>query len=157
MYYNGTMVELMERSHWPWTTSLYVCIPVFDLEDDIRIQFSIASWSHSNSLSKCTISSMFGVRWIDRTISLNVDKQEVRFYSCVILLRYSVKPWSQAHFLSQCISTAVMVMRSCWLNRWNDLIGPGRPACTFVFLCLMLIVLFVFNPECGHNLTFICC
>ena len=29
----------------------------------------------------------------------------------------------------------IVGVRLCWLNQWNDFVNPGRPACTFVFLC----------------------
>ena len=40
----------------------------------------------------------------------------------------------------------MLFVRLSWLNRWHDLVGPGRTDCTFMFMCLTWSLL-GFHPH----------
>ena len=65
---SSRMVELMERSRWPWTNRKYVCIPVLDLEASIRVQFSVKSSSRTHFLSKYATMALTGVHLPSMTL-----------------------------------------------------------------------------------------
>ena len=67
----------------------------------------------------------------------------VRLYSCVLLLtcyRDSIRCDSitSPHSLSQYTTMAIAGVRLCCLNRWHDIVGPGRKGGTRKFLCAWL-------------------
>ena len=82
--------------------------------------------------------------WIDATISLTLDEQsfdwqEVRLYSCYkLLLGFNLLARGQNPTPLSCPNTTIVTLgaRVSWLNRRTDLVGPGRTACTSVFLCV---------------------
>ena len=77
----------------------------------------------------------------------------------VIRIRYSVRPWSDPHFVSQYTTMAMVGVRLSWLYRWHDLVCPGRTDCTSVFFCAWLLRRgsmqcgFIISPWClCHNI-----
>ena len=82
-------LQSMERFHWPWTSSWYVCIPAC-LTLVMRLRLDPV-WSH-NDITRTQYHDT--LKWrslaciylgcIDGTISLALDEQAVRLYCCVL-------------------------------------------------------------------------
>ena len=81
------------------------------------------------------------------------------------LLRPSLYVWRCRLRLIQCdaLISPLLPVKNFYGNGpcslgWNDLDGPGRTGCTFVFLCsTFLIVICVGSTVWSHNLTLIRC
>ena len=143
---------------WTAPQSSYSC--VLDLEAVVRVWSSVRSSYPHDFLSKCTTMVMIGVRScvLNRRNDFVYPGRTVGTFVPLCAWPCGVDAvWGHNLTLIPYhkISMAMAGVCLSWLRRWDDLGGPGRTECTFVFLCLNLKLLTSFNSQCGHNLTLI--
>ena len=132
----------MQHSSYSWTNRAYVCISVC-LSVVLCFVFNVA-WGRNLRIIPCQNITLAMVCscWLHRwTISLALDEQDVRLYSCVldrgavVRVHCCVRSESPYHPLPKYYTGDGVFML---VTSINDLVGPGRPESTFVLLCVWL-------------------
>ena len=136
----------------PVGTFVFLCLTLFVLlRFDPVWDYNLTLIPRHNTLLRRWYACVY-LGWLDGTIWFAVNDQDVRLHSYVFdfgaIVRSSVT--SQSHFHCLPTYTTLSVVGGClsWLHRWDDLVGPGRTGCMFVFVRAWLWCCYLGSMQC---------